>query len=166
MPSRVGVQLRSGGKNIARGVSPGYVSRRNEALKGRKKRLPRKSHAGQLDDSPQAFFRPFGALFPLAAYPGLTPRALFLAALRGWLLLGGRHDLTLPAHVAAPFDILGHRADDLVVPDPGLEHRSGFSGRIGGLPSSAQPYEGRFFQRNPRQGLTPSLLVTLAHFRS
>jgi len=58
-------------------------------------------------------------------------------------------------HMGSPFDILGHRADDLVVPDPGPEYRSCGSGRIGGLPSSAQPYEGIVLQRNPRQRVNP-----------
>src|SRR6185369_4950487 len=58
-------------------------------------------------------------------------------------------------HACPPFDILGHRADDLVVPDPGPEYRSCGSGRIGGLPSSAQPYEGIVLQRNPRQRVNP-----------
>src|SRR5271165_6454569 len=66
-----------------------------------------------------------------------------------------------PSHTEPlPFGILGHRADDLVVPDPGPEQRSRLSGRIGSLSSSAEPYERRFFQRNPRQGLTLSFLVT------
>jgi hypothetical protein len=87
--------------------------------------------------------------------PGLAPWAKFSAPLRGAFASTCTAD-TLPTHVPVPFDILGHRADDLVVPDPGPEHRSRFSGRIGSLPSGAEPHEGRVLQRYPQQGLTPS----------
>ena len=66
-------------------------------------------------------------------------------------------------HICSPFDILGYRADDLVVPDPGPEYCSGVSGRISGLPSSAQPYEGIVFQRNPRQGVIQAFSLRPAH---
>src|ERR1700690_4327702 len=93
--------------------------------------------------------------------PGLAPWATFLRRSAARSNSTPTPD-TLPTHIPARFDILGHRADDLVVPDPGPEHRSRFSGRIGSLPSSAQPYEGWFLQGNPRQRVT----VTPAHFRS
>src|ERR1700680_2269631 len=56
-------------------------------------------------------------------------------------------------HVPLRFDILGHRADDLVVPDPGLKRRLGVFGRTRGLPPGASPYEGSVLQRTPRQRL-------------
>ncbi len=53
-------------------------------------------------------------------------------------------------HIPGPFDILGHRADDLVVPDPGLERGLGVFGRTCDLPPDSTPDEGSVLQRNPR----------------
>jgi hypothetical protein len=40
------------------------------------------------------------------------------------------------------FDILNHRADDLVVPGPGIGRRGGAMGEHLGFSSRAKPYEG------------------------
>src|SRR6266852_9449437 len=47
------------------------------------------------------------------------------------------------------FGILGHRADDLVVPDSGLQHRGGAVGGHSTLPSYPQPHKRSCLEGSP-----------------
>src|SRR5882724_5376898 len=126
---------------------------------------PKETFAERKSQPPATILSPlWGCEISCYVDPGLAPWAALTRGRFEAHSKSTRHQRTLPAHVPDPFDILGHRADDLVVPDPGPEHRSRLSGRISSLPSGAEPYEGRLLQRTPRQGLTPRF--TPAHSRS